>query len=437
MTLFEHNSRKELLSGSPLSSRLRPESLDEFIGQEHILGEGKILRNLIENKSIPSMIFWGPPGTGKTTLARIISNLTNHNFKSLSAVSSGLSDIRKLTEQILRERTSTTNKTILFLDEIHRFSKNQQDSLLPLIEDGIIILIGATTEHPGFSIINPLISRVKIFKFESHKDESISKIINKIQNLSDEEFNIKNIKLDKEVLDILISGCGGDIRKAIDTYELAVMSIDTSKNKIVSKDLIKELLENNSIYDKQSDNHYNNISAFIKSIRGSDPDAAIYYLARMLKNGEDPLFIARRLIISASEDIGLANPNAMIIANSTFDSVNKIGMPEGRIPLANATIYLSLSEKSNSSYKAINQAYEEVSNNPITEVPIHLMNAETKIDEEFGVGKGYEYDHNSEDGFIKQDNFPKKLSNRKFYNPIGRGIEKTLKDRFEKLWLKD
>jgi len=257
------------------------------------------------------------------------------------------------------------------------------------------------------------------------------------QNLSDEEFNIKNIKLDKEVLDILISGCGGDIRKAIDTYELAVMSIDSSKNKIVSKDLIKELLENNSIYDKQSDNHYNNISAFIKSIRGSDPDAAIYYLARMLKNGEDPLFIARRLIISASEDIGLANPNAMIIANSTFESVNKIGMPEGRIPLANATIYLSLSEKSNSSYKAINEAYEEVSNNPITEVPIHLMNAETKIDEEFGVGKGYEYDHNSEDGFIKQDNFPKKLSNRKFYNPIGRGIEKTLKDRFEKLWLKD
>ena len=247
----------------------------------------------------------------------------------------------------------------------------------------------------------------------------------------------KNIKLDKEVLDILISGCGGDIRKAIDTYELAVMSIDTSKNKIVSKELIKELLENNSIYDKQSDNHYNNISAFIKSIRGSDPDAAIYYLARMLKNGEDPLFIARRLIISASEDIGLANPNAMIIANSTFESVNKIGMPEGRIPLANATIYLSLSEKSNSSYKAINEAYEEVSNNPITEVPIHLMNAETKIDEEFGVGKGYEYDHNSEDGFIKQDNFPKKLSNRKFYNPIGRGIEKTLKDRFEKLWLKD
>ena len=437
MTLFEHNSRKELLSSSPLSSRLRPETLDEFIGQEHILGEGKILRNLIENKSIPSMIFWGPPGTGKTTLARIISKLTNNNFKSLSAVSSGLSDIRKLTEEILRERTSKSNKTILFLDEIHRFSKNQQDSLLPLIEDGIIILIGATTEHPGFSIINPLISRVKIFKFESHNDESISKIINKIQNLSDEIFNKKNIKLDKDVLDILISGCGGDIRKAIDTYELAVMSINHSKKKIVSKDLIKELLENNSIYDKQSDNHYNNISAFIKSIRGSDPNAAIYYLARMLKNGEDPLFIARRLIISASEDIGLANPNAMIIANSTFESVNKIGMPEGRIPLANATIYLSLSEKSNSSYKAINEAYEEVSNNPIAEVPIHLMNAETKLDKEFGVGKGYQYDHNSKDGFIKQDNFPKNINKRKFYNPIDRGIEKTLKERFEKLWLND
>ena len=227
----------------------------------------------------------------------------------------------------------------------------------------------------------------------------------------------------------------GDARKAIDTYELAIMSTKESKNKkTITKELIKELLENNSIYDKQSDNHYNNISAFIKSIRGSDPDAAIYYLARMLKNGEDPLFIARRLIISASEDIGLANPNAMIIANSTFESLNKIGMPEGRIPLANATIYLSLSEKSNSSYQAINHAYDEVSKNPITDVPNHLINAETSVDKDFGVGKGYTYDHNSKEGFIKKDNFPKKVQNRKFYSPNDRGIEKTLKERFEKLW---
>ncbi|MBA47286.1 MAG: hypothetical protein CL893_04265 [Dehalococcoidia bacterium] len=434
MTLFEHNARKELLSNSPLSSRIRPNSLDEFIGQEHILGKGKILRNLIENKTIPSMIFWGPPGTGKTTLAKIISNVTNLNFKSLSAVSSGLADIRRLTDEIIHERTTNSSKTILFLDEIHRFSKNQQDSLLPLIEEGIIILIGATTEHPGFSIINPLISRVKIFKFEPHNSKSIEKIINKIENF-DDFFSTKNIKFDKEVIKLILSGCGGDARKAIDTYELAVMSTKESKNKItITKDVIKELLENNSIYDKQSDNHYNNISAFIKSIRGSDPDAAIYYLARMLKNGEDPLFIARRLIISASEDIGLANPNAMIIANTTFESVNKIGMPEGRIPLANATIYLSLSEKSNSSYMAINNAYEEVEKNPNTDVPNHLMNAETSVDKNFGVGKGYEYDHNSKDAFIKKDNFPKNVHNRKYYYPNNRGIEKTLKERFENLW---
>jgi len=434
MTLFEHNARKELLSNSPLSSRIRPNSLDEFIGQEHILGKGKILRNLIENKTIPSMIFWGPPGTGKTTLAKIISNVTNLNFKSLSAVSSGLADIRRLTDEIIHERTTNSSKTILFLDEIHRFSKNQQDSLLPLIEEGIIILIGATTEHPGFSIINPLISRVKIFKFEPHNSKSIEKIINKIENF-DDFFSKKNIKFDKEVIKLILSGCGGDARKAIDTYELAVMSTKESKNKItITKDVIKELLENNSIYDKQSDNHYNNISAFIKSIRGSDPDAAIYYLARMLKNGEDPLFIARRLIISASEDIGLANPNAMIIANTTFESVNKIGMPEGRIPLANATIYLSLSEKSNSSYMAINNAYEEVEKNPNTDVPNHLMNAETSVDKNFGVGKGYEYDHNSKDAFIKKDNFPKNVHNRKYYSPNNRGIEKTLKERFENLW---
>ena len=436
MTLFEHNTRKELLSNSPLSSRMRPNSLEGFIGQEHILGKGKILRNLIENKTIPSMIFWGPPGTGKTTLAKIISNVTNLNFKSLSAVSSGISDIRKLTDEILHERTNNSNKTILFLDEIHRFSKNQQDSLLPLIEEGIIILIGATTEHPGFSIINPLISRVKIFKFEPHNSQSLNKIIKKIENFSDENYSRKKIKFDKEVLDTILSGCGGDARKAIDTYELAIMSTKDSKNKkLITKEVIKELLENNSIYDKQSDNHYNNISAFIKSIRGSDPDAAIYYLARMLKNGEDPLFVARRLIISASEDIGLANPNAMIIANSTFESVNKIGMPEGRIPLANATIYLSLSEKSNSSYEAINQAYDEVSKNPNTDIPNHLMNAETSVDKNFDIGKGYKYDHNSKEGFIKKDNFPKTVSNRKFYSPNNRGIEKTLKERFEKLWI--
>lgn len=435
MTLFEHNIRKELLSDSPLSSRMRPKNYDEFVGQDHILGKGKVLRNLIENKTIPSMILWGPPGSGKTTLAKLISEQVGMNFKSLSAVSSGLSDIRKISEEIINNRTSNNNKTILFLDEIHRFSKSQQDSLLPLVEEGIIILIGATTENPGFSIINPLLSRIKVFKFEEHTKESLNNLVERILKNKKEYFNYENIEILKDSIERLIIGSNGDARKLIDTLELSILSTK-EKNKIkrISVEKVDELLENNSIYDKKSDNHYNNISAYIKSIRGSDPNAAIYYLARMLKNGEDPLFIARRLIISASEDIGLANPNAMIIANATYDSLGKIGMPEGRIPLANATIYLSLSEKSNSSYIAINEAYDEVTENPITQVPNHLINAVTDFDKKSGVGEGYTYDHNSKDAFIKKDNFPQKINNRNFYHPKEKGIEKNLKERFEKLW---
>ena len=435
MTLFEHNIRKELLSDSPLSSRMRPKNYDEFVGQNHILGKGKILRNLIENKTIPSMILWGPPGSGKPTLAKLISEQVEMNFKSLSAVSSGLSDIRKISEEIINNRTVNNNKTILFLDEIHRFSKSQQDSLLPLVEEGIIILIGATTENPGFSIINPLLSRIKVFKFEEHTKESLNNLVERILKNKKEYFNYENIDIKKESIERLIIGSNGDARKLIDTLELSILSTkDKNKKKIISVEKVNELLENNSVYDKKSDNHYNNISAFIKSIRGSDPNAAIYYLARMLKNGEDPLFIARRLIISASEDIGLANPNAMIIANTTYDSLSKIGMPEGRITLANATIYLSLSEKSNSSYIAINEAYDEVTENPITQVPNHLINAVTDFDKKSGVGEGYTYDHNSKDAFIKKDNFPPKINNRTFYHPKEKGIEKNLKERFEKLW---
>ena len=434
MSLFEHNIRKNLILSAPLSSRIRPNSLDSFIGQEHILGEDKILSNLIKNKTIPSMIFWGPPGTGKTTLAKIIAKETEMNFTSLSAVSSGITDIRKVADEILSNPNLT--KTILFLDEIHRFSKSQQDSLLPLIENGIIILVGATTEHPGFSIINPLISRVKIFKFETHDDLTLNKIIQKVLNNTKEYLRIdEKIIINNKALDILITGSSGDARKALDTFELAINStINHNNEKIITTNIIRELLENNALYDRKNDNHYNTISAFIKSIRGSDPNAAIYYLARMLKNGEDPLFIARRLIISASEDIGLANPNAMVLANSTFDSVNKLGMPESRIPLANATIYLALSEKSNTSYKAINTAYEEVINNPITDIPNHLMNAETSVDKQFNIGEGYTYDHDSQSGFIKKNNFPDKIKNKSFYMPKENGVEKTLKDRFEKLW---
>ena len=438
MNLFEHNSRKESLSSSPLSSRMRPKNLDEFIGQEHILGKGKALYNLLANKTIPSMIFWGTPGTGKTTLAKIIAEESGMNFRALSAVSSGLSDIRKISDEVIFQRTTSSKKTILFLDEIHRFSKSQQDSLLPLIEEGILILIGATTEHPGFSIINPLISRVKIFKFNPHDEKSINDILNRIIKNKDKLLKYSDIVIEEDVLKILSKGCGGDARKAIDTLELAVLSSKVINNqKLISKSSIKDLLENNFIYDKQSDNHYSHISAFIKSVRGSDPNAALYYLARMLKNGEDPLFIARRLIISASEDIGLADPNAMLLANAAFESVNKVGMPEGRIPLANATIYLCLAEKSNSSYMAINSAFDEVESNPISDIPVHLMNADTDLDKNLGIGKGYTYDHDSKDGFIRKNNFPEKIQNTNFYKPNERGTEKKLKERFEKLWLSE
>ncbi|SVB63067.1 uncharacterized protein METZ01_LOCUS215921, partial [marine metagenome] len=332
--------------------------MKDFLGQEHLMKQGEILINLIKNKTIPSMIFWGPPGTGKTTLAQLIAEEVGMNFRSMSAVSAGLSDIRKISDEVINNRTrANNNKTILFLDEIHRFSKSQQDTLLPLVENGVIVLIGATTENPGFSIINPLISRVKIFRFTPHSSDSIKSLINKA--LSDKEISIsiEKIILNDDVLDLIINGSNGDARKALDTLELSIMSTISKKNeKKIEAPTVKILLENQNIYDKNSSNHYNNISAFIKSIRGSDPNAAIYYLARMLKNGEDPVFIARRLIISASEDVGLANPNAMIIANAAFDAVSKIGMPEARIPLANATIYLALCDKSNSSYKAINSA---------------------------------------------------------------------------------
>ena len=438
MDLFEYTGRKESLSSSPLSSRMRPKNIDEFVGQEHILGKGKPLYNLVQNKLIPSMIFWGPPGTGKTTLAKIIAEKSDMNFKSLSAVSSGLSDIRKISDEIIFQKSSSSKKTVLFLDEIHRFSKSQQDSLLPLIEEGILILIGATTEHPGFSIINPLISRVKIFKFNPHNEKSINSILNKIVENKAVLFNRPDVIIEDDVISLLSKGCGGDARKAIDTFELAVISSEESdRKKLITKNSISELLKNNFIYDKQSDNHYSHISAFIKSIRGSDPNAAIYYLARMLRNGEDPLFIARRLIISASEDIGLADPNAMLIANSAFESANKIGMPEGRIPLANATIYLCLAEKSNSSYLAINSALKEVDSNPISDIPAHLMNAETSIDKELGIGDGYTYDHDSKDGFIKKNNFPEKIFNKNFYKPNSRGKEIKLRERFEKLWLQE
>jgi putative ATPase len=304
-----------------------------------------------------------------------------------------------------------------------------------LVENGVIVLIGATTENPGFSIINPLISRVKIFRFTSHSYASIKYLINKALNDKEFKISMEKIILNDDVLDLIINGSNGDARKALDTLELSIMSTISKKNeRNIEAPTVKILLENQNIYDKNSSNHYNNISAFIKSIRGSDPNAAIYYLARMLKNGEDPVFISRRLIISASEDVGLANPNAMIIANAAFDAVSKIGMPEARIPLANATIYLSLCEKSNSSYKAINSALSEVTINPITEVPLHLINAVTDLDKEFGAGKGYEYDHNSKEGFIRQNNFPKNLSNKRFYIPKNLGTEKRLKEKFEQLW---
>ena len=419
---------------TPLAERVRPKDLSAYTGQEHLLGKNGVLRKQIENNLLSSIILWGPPGTGKTTLAQIIAKETQRPFYKLSAINSGVKDIRNIIEKAKNQSGLFAGKTpVLFIDEIHRFNKSQQDSLLEAVEKGWVTLIGATTENPSFEVNNALLSRCQVFNLKSLSDNDLRQIIQRALE-TDDWLKNKNIEIKEH--DALIHYAGGDARKLLNLLEQTVLQ-NQEEPIVITDDMVKESVKNNAfLYDKKGEMHYDIISAFIKSVRGSDPDASVYWLARMIEGGEDPVFIARRLIILASEDIGLANPNALLIANAAFDAVNKIGFPEARITLAEATIYLANSPKSNSAYKAINEAQQLVRKTGNLPVPLSLRNASTQLMKDQGYGKGYKYAHDYEKNFVKMDFLPEEIKNRIFYQPGDNPKENQFKKELIRKWNK-
>ena len=416
----------------PLADRIRPQSLDEFIGQSHLIDDQKLLSKLLEKEQLFSLIFWGPPGTGKTTLARIIANTLKAAFHELSAVSSGVKDLRKVIDKGKANR-DTGRPTILFIDEIHRFSKSQQDALLHAVEEGVVTLIGATTENPSFEVISPLLSRCRVLTLKPLNEDQLVKVLHRALS-QDILLSKEAIKIGKDAKSKLIQSAGGDARKMLNTLELAASMIDRDKS--ISSTILKEALQSKThLYDKTGDYHYDAISAFIKSVRGSDPDAAVYWLAVMLEGGEKPEFIARRLIILASEDIGNADPQGLTIATSGFQAVHMIGMPEASIILSQVTTYLASAPKSNASYMAVKTAMEKVSKEGASDVPLHLRNAPTGLMKSLDYGKDYNYPHNHPDHFVEADYFPEEKSET-FYHPTELGYEEFIRERLSKLWPK-
>ncbi len=416
---------------TPLAERLRPQHLDELIGQSHLIGKGAVLRRMIDSGRIPSIILWGPPGVGKTTLANIIANTLKAPFYKLSAINSGVKDVREVIEKAKNNRFFESAAPILFIDEIHRFSKSQQDSLLNAVETGVVTLIGATTENPSFEVIRPLLSRCQVYVLKPLEKKELEQLLNRALT---EDLILKERKIEIKETDALFRFSGGDARKLLNILDLTVASDSDEAIEVTDKMVTERLQENPAAYDKGGEMHYDIISAFIKSIRGSDPDAAIYWLARMVAGGEDPKFIARRLVISAAEDIGLANPNALLLANACFESLQKIGWPEGRIVLAEATIYLAASPKSNSSCMAIEKAMAVVEQTGNLPVPLHLRNALTSLMKELNYGKEYKYAHDYENNFVKQDYLPKELKNSRFWEPQTNPAESKMNDLMKKLW---
>ena len=414
----------------PLAERMRPKTLDDYIGQQHLVGEGAILRQMIESEHISSFILWGPPGVGKTTLAHIIANKLESPFYTLSAVTSGVKDVREVIESAQKNRLFSKNNPILFIDEIHRFNKSQQDSLLGAVERGIITLIGATTENPSFEIIRPLLSRCQLYVLKSLEKDDLLELLHRALT---KDVYLKKRDIRVEEYEALLRFSGGDARKLLNVLELVVEAEADDPVVITNEKVNLRLQQNPLAYDKDGEMHYDIISAFIKSIRGSDPDGALYWLARMIEGGEQPEFIARRLIISASEDIGLANPNALLLANAAFDAVMKIGWPEGRIPLAEATVYLAASPKSNSSYMGIGAALEEVQRSGNLPVPLHLRNAPTKLMKDLGYSEGYKYAHDYEGHFVEQQFLPDGLD-ASFWHPQPNAAEDRLAERMRTLW---
>lgn len=408
----------------PLAERLRPATLDDYIGQKHLVGSGAVIKKMIESGSIHSFILWGPPGVGKTTLAKIVADAAQRGFYSLSAVTSSVKDVREVIDRAEKSRFFNSPAPILFIDEIHRFSKSQQDSLLAAVEKGTVVLIGATTENPSFEVITPLLSRCAVYTLKPlDKDDLLG--LAKHAIATDKAFEGKEIEF-KEC-EALLQYSGGDARKLLNALEL-IISVDPSSHIIITNDMVAERLqENPAAYDKNGEMHYDIISAFIKSVRGSNPDAAVYWLARMIEGGEDPKFIARRLLILASEDIGLANPNALLLANTCFDAVNKIGWPESRIILSETTIYLATCRKSNSAYMAINEAQAEVERSGNLPVPLHLRNAPTNLMRDMEYGKGYKYPHDYSGHFVEQQYLPDDLEGTRFYHPADNPAEEKMK----------
>ena len=419
----------------PLPERMRPHDLDGYVGQKHLIGKGGIIRNMIDNGNLSSFILWGPPGVGKTTLSRIVAKSLNREFFTISAVSAGVKEVRDVIDSARANSLFSSGQSpILFIDEIHRFNKSQQDALLGAVEDGTIILIGATTENPSFEVITPLLSRCQVFVLKSLEKDDLQSLLERA--LATDEV-LSHMKIEVRETDALFRYSAGDARKLLNILEI-VVGANAGNQPIVidNKTVTACLQQNTAIYDKGGEMHYDVISAFIKSVRGSDPNAAIYYLARMLDGGEDPLFIARRLCILAAEDVGLANPNALLLANSTFQIVHTIGMPEARIPLAECTIYLASSAKSNSAYKAINEALAVAKETQMAAVPLYLRNAPTKLMEELGYADGYKYAHDYPGHFADLEFMPAELSGRKFYEPAENKQEDALRARLEGLWPK-
>jgi putative ATPase len=420
------------MSQIPLAERMRPTSLADYIGQSHILGENSGLRKAIASGHIPSMIFWGPPGVGKTTLAQIISTTVNRPFHSLSAINSGVKDIREIIQKVQNSGLFGGDNAILFIDEIHRFSKSQQDSLLGAVEKGIITLIGATTENPSFEVISALLSRSQVYVLKHHSKEELIQLMNRAIK---EDSVLKKKKIELVETAALLKISGGDARKLLNALEMVVEQSDNQEIiQITDKDVTSIIQANIASYDKDGEQHYDIISAFIKSIRGSDPNAAIYWLARMIEGGEDPKFIARRLIISAVEDVGLANPNALIMANNAFQAINIIGWPEGRLVLSQCVIYLATSPKGNGSYMAINEAQELVKQTGNLSVPLPLRNAPTKLMKDLGYGKNYHYSHNGANNFINQEFFPEEIKGTNFFHAGSSTREKDVEKTIQNLW---
>ena len=415
----------------PLAERLRPQSLDDYVGQAHLVGGGGVFRRFLETGNVPSFILWGPPGVGKTTLARLVATALDRKFFTLSAVNSGVKEVREVIEQARKSHFFNTPAPFLFIDEIHRFNKSQQDSLLGAVEQGVITLIGATTENPSFEVISPLLSRCQVYVLKAMEDSDLQRLLDRAV-AADTVLRERGVRV--EQTGALFRFSGGDARKLLNIIDILCNA--TEGEIVINDENVTECLQQNiALYDKNGEQHYVVISAFIKSVRGSDPNAAIYYLARMLAGGEDPKFIARRLVILASEDIGLANPNGLLLANACFETVHKVGMPEARIPLAEATIYLATSPKSNSAYLAIDRALkfvnQDTTNHP---VPLHIRNAPTRLMKNLGYGDNYKYAHDFEDHFADQEFMPQGMEGRRFYDPADNPKEREIEQRIKKLW---